>query len=1019
MALPFPIDDATLHTALEQHFHYPAFRPGQLDALHHILAQRDTLIVMPTGSGKSLIYQLAALLLPGTALVFSPLIALMKDQVDGLVERGIAATFINSSLDAPEQARRLAALARGEYKIVLIAPERLGSPAFREAIRRVPLNLLVVDEAHCVSQWGHDFRPDYLHIAAARRDFASTSPSLTTLALTATATRRVQNDVTQLLGMDPAQRLVAGFNRPNLFLQVVQTTEVEHKLEWVREFLATAEGAGIIYTGTRRETEEVAEFAREVCGADAPYYHGGLDASTRARVQDRFMAGDIPLVVATNAFGMGIDRPDVRFVIHYNLPGTVEAYYQEAGRAGRDGLPARAALLYSPKDVALQEFFIGSGSPTAGQLRALHEHLQRAPHTTLEAVERESGLRQVMARVALEQLQAAGVIIREPTAEYGALHFQVMELPDATLRRIAEAVATRHYNKRRLLAKMVGYAETNACRRRAILDYFGDTGSADAPLCCDNDLERVTAPAAGGEVRHAESDGEQAALLVLETVARLKFGVGKEKLALALKGSHSRQTAHLTGVPNFGKLAGRKVADIESLIQQLLDAGYLKQVGGDRPTLKLSARGEQAYRNRTAIAVNVAGIDRLANARAHAPREAGGTLQLTAQLLGQGRTPEQIAAERGLTPGTIYSHLAQLIAAGQVDVNRAVEPRLQQQIRDAIERVGSAQFLAPIKARLPDAIDYNVIRCVANAWRREHGETIPTPPPRAAPEASPDPLLAERLRAWRLARAHAEHLPAFVIFQDVTLSALAALKPRTPDELKQVPRLPHHIAERYGGDLLALIAAHVETAEPYEPGRVDRAQKSPESVAAFLARPHPRLLDGPWHAGWALDFHSRFDGDIQQRGIIGDLVFRYKYRGEKALAGELAQHWAELLRVHPELPAPDGIVAIPSSTAREFDPVSELAKALAARLAIPVLSGTLVKTRATRPQKELTALPQKQSNVAGAFALRGDVRGKRLILVDDLFDSGATLNEAARVLTRGGATSIVVLTLTKTIHSDL
>jgi ATP-dependent DNA helicase RecQ len=325
------MSEVDLHAALRAHFNFPAFRPGQAEAIQQVLDGRHTLVVMPTGSGKSLIYQLAALQLPGVTLVISPLIALMKDQVDSLTRRSIAATYINSTLTASDQTDRLRALSEGRCKIVLVAPERLRSRAFRDALGGIPISLLTVDEAHCLSQWGHDFRPDYLHIAEARDHFHA--PIV--LALTATATPRVQDDVIQMLGLEHAERIVTGFNRPNLTLEVFSTPDVKAKLNFLRDFLVQTEGGGIIYTGTRRDAEEVADFVREVARVEVAFYHGSLDAETRTRVQDAFMAGDLPIVVATNAFGMGIDRPDVRFVLHYAVPGTLEAYYQEAGRRTR------------------------------------------------------------------------------------------------------------------------------------------------------------------------------------------------------------------------------------------------------------------------------------------------------------------------------------------------------------------------------------------------------------------------------------------------------------------------------------------------------------------------------------------------------------------------------------------------------------------------------------------------------------------------------------------------------------
>ncbi|MCL4394547.1 MAG: RecQ family ATP-dependent DNA helicase [Chloroflexi bacterium] len=929
------------HDVLQRYFGFAAFRAGQEDALQQLIAGRDTLVVMPTGAGKSLIYQIAALLLPGTTLVFSPLVALMKDQVDSLARCGIAATYINSTLDPAEQNRRLCAFADSAYKIVLVAPERLRSATFRGALKRVELSLFVVDEAHCLSQWGHDFRPDYLHIAEARREF---KPPLT-LALTATATVRVQDEIVRLLGLTHAEKLVKGFNRPNIFFQVLPAPDAKTKYERVREFLLASEGAGIIYAGTRRDAEEVAEFAREVVHKNAQHYHAGLDRDARNALQDAFLSGDLPLIVATNAFGMGIDRPDVRFVLHHMLPGTLEAYYQEAGRAGRDGLPAQAALIYSPKDTALHETFIENNSPTARDLRAVHDFLRQHPRTDLYAIERATGMPQVKTRVAVDQLERARVLQCEAHDEFGVMRAQTATLSEAILREIASQVSVRRAHKRALLEKMVGYAETNACRRRTILDYFGDHGLAEAPLCCDNDIARACAKQT--LTRPAATDAERAALTVLATIASLKWGLGKEKLAMMLTGSRSQKVQAYARSPQFGKLAGWRGADVESLVTQLTSGDYLKQVGSDKPVLRLTPRGEHALKTHAAVQVDVRPPDPTAYQKTLVDRAAGGTIELTAQMHARGFSTERIASERGLTIGTIYSHLALLIAAGRTDVNSVVPDELRRQIRDAIEQTGSAQYLAPIKARLPDEVDYGIIRCVANAW----------------------------------------------IYERSSSSSDSSIRPPNAE-----------IAQSPDDTLVQSQAAHPQS--PTDP------------ITAFLSRVHPRPLQGPWRAGWALDFHSRFDGDAQNRSVIGELVFRYKYRGECALATELASHWARLLDRHGELPKPDAVIPVPPSIAREFDPVMTLARALAVELKISARLGVLVKTRTTMPQKEMTSLAQKQSNVAGAFSLRGDVRGKNIILVDDLYDSGATLNEAARVLARGGTASIVALTLTRTIHAD-
>ncbi|MBI3243790.1 MAG: RecQ family ATP-dependent DNA helicase [Chloroflexi bacterium] len=833
----------TPRDALHHYFAFPEFRPGQEAALEHALAGRDTLVVMPTGSGKSLIYQLAALILPGTALVISPLVALMKDQMDSLTRRGLPATFINSSLTTAEQAKRLRDIAGGKYKIILIAPERLRNRPFREALAKVHLSFLAVDEAHCISQWGHDFRPDYLHLAQARREL---NPPLT-LALTATATPRIQDDIIVKLGLPRAEKIITGFNRPNLTFEVFSAPSSAAKQRLLRDFLQTVEGAsneagGIIYVGTRREAEAVAAFIGDL-GLPVQHYHAGLDSDTRSQIQDSFLAGDLPFIVATNAFGMGIDRPDVRFVLHYSMPGTLEAYYQEAGRAGRDGLPARVVLFYSPRDAALHEFFIENDSPSALELRTVHNFLRSLPPlshpersetqskgatgeepgvrvttwdgdslarplvaASLSEIEQATQLPQVKTRVALEQLQAANAIRRAADEFFGQLRLEVLPLPDATLSAIAKQVAERREHKRYQLELMTHYAETGACRRQTLLRHFGDSGDAAAPACCDNCLSRAeTAEAA--PARPAQSQAERAALIVLDTIATLKWDVGKGKLAQVLKGDLKIESARpeYKANRNFGKFTALKLKEIESLISQLLESGYVKQVGGDRPTLKLTARGESALKAKAAIDVELRPVQAVEAQRQKAKTEAGGTVALSGQLLARGLSPEQIAAERGLTVGTVYSHLGALIAAGQVDVNAVVPADIQKQIRSVIETVGSVQQLSALKAHLPDTIDYGQIRCVVNAWLREHEPSAAAPTPQTSAASADGGGLFERLRAWRLEKARALKMPPYVIFWDQTLHAIVAARPKSLKELEAVRGVGQTKAEQYGEEVLSLI----------------------------------------------------------------------------------------------------------------------------------------------------------------------------------------------------------------------
>ncbi|MSP14227.1 MAG: ATP-dependent DNA helicase RecQ [Chloroflexi bacterium] len=603
--------DASVLATLQAQFGFDTFRPGQAAALDQALAGRDVLVVMPTGSGKSLIYQLAALFTPGTTLVISPLIALMKDQVDRLERKGIAATYINSSLPPAEQRRRLTALAEGVLKLVYIAPERLRSNAFHAALRRVQVGMLAVDEAHCISQWGHDFRPDYLLLGAAREALGNPP----TLALTATATPQVQDDIVRLLQLPQAARVVTGFNRPNLTFEVRYTAEPAAKLRAIEQILRETFGtpkhdAGIIYTGTRKDAEEVSGFIQGTLGLPCRYYHAGLDADTRSAVQEEFIYGELPLVVATNAFGMGVDRADLRFVIHFSLPGTLEAYYQEAGRAGRDGKSARCTILYAPQDRALQEWFIDNDAIDREDLQRLFNAVRQVAtnepaYLTAEEIAQSAGLSDVQARVGLSQLESAGAVRR--LGDVGPqMQLQVGQWNTATLEASLQAGELRREYRYRQLDAIVAYAEGDTCRRRVILRHFGDQGPVDAPSCCDNCLARERA--ATTVLRRAESQAEWAALVILEMARDLPFPVGRKRLASVLKGSHHHGLQGQERVMQhrfYAKLGALHLPEIEGLIDQLLQMGYLKLVGGQKPVVRLTPEAQYIVAGRGAIPLHL------------------------------------------------------------------------------------------------------------------------------------------------------------------------------------------------------------------------------------------------------------------------------------------------------------------------------------------------------------------------------------------------------------------------------
>ncbi|HYY95173.1 MAG TPA: RecQ family ATP-dependent DNA helicase [Pyrinomonadaceae bacterium] len=404
--------------ALRKFFGFEGFREGQREVVEAVLAGHDTVVVMPTGGGKSLCYQLPALMLEGVTIVVSPLIALMKDQVDALRARGLPATFINSSLDFEEQKERIAGMRRGDFKLVYVAPERFRSSHFVETLRRARISLFAVDEAHCISQWGHDFRPDYLRLRSFREQVGSPQ----TLALTATATPYVRADIIEQLNLADPRAFVSGFDRPNLSIGVVHTEREREKFARIRQLAAEYAGqSGIVYTSTRKSVEQITQKLKEA-RLSVVGYHAGMTDEERVRAQDEFMSGRAQLIVATNAFGMGIDKPDIRFVVHFHLPGSIEAYYQEIGRAGRDGGSSVCLLLFNYADKRTQDYFIEGSYPPPELIVKVYNALtgtglQRIELSTREIAAR-AGVRNEMAvQSALITLEKAGHIERGTGAE--------------------------------------------------------------------------------------------------------------------------------------------------------------------------------------------------------------------------------------------------------------------------------------------------------------------------------------------------------------------------------------------------------------------------------------------------------------------------------------------------------------------------------------------------------------------------------------------------------------------------
>ena len=541
-------------TSLREHFGFSDFREGQREVIAAILAGKDSVVVMPTGSGKSLCYQLPAMMFTGATIVVSPLIALMKDQVDALRARDLPATFINSSLGEREQWSRIDALRKGRFKLVYVAPERFRSSRFLEALKSINVSLFAVDEAHCISTWGHDFRPDYLRLKGVVEALHAAGHGAQTVALTATATPYVRSDIIQQLGLTRPETFVSGFDRPNLTIDVVHTEKEREKIARIKRLAKTHEGSGIIYAATRKAVEQVA-LELQGQGLSVSAYHAGMGDSARVKAQEDFMTGRTQMIVATNAFGMGIDKPDIRFVAHYQMPGSIEAYYQEIGRAGRDGLVSSCVLLFNYADKNTHDFFIEGSYPSVELVRDVYNALVSTGLKCIELsageIGKRAGLRNEMAvQSALYLLERAGHLQRiantgsggraanppwnvnpgnmrvggtRPGGASGALVSQALARQDSTtinarrrtrgivmldsvpvtkLRVTPGDVERRAALERRKLREIIEFCYSEYCYRAHILDYFGDRHHARQCGTCGNCVPHSAArtPLAGADI---------------------------------------------------------------------------------------------------------------------------------------------------------------------------------------------------------------------------------------------------------------------------------------------------------------------------------------------------------------------------------------------------------------------------------------------------------------------------------------------------------------------------------------
>jgi ATP-dependent DNA helicase RecQ len=508
-----------LRAALQENFGFDDFHPGQEDVVSRVLHGQDTLAILATGAGKSLTYQLPALLLEGTTVVVSPLIALMKDQLDMLRERGITdVVALNSTLSEDQELRARERIASGTLRIVYTTPEKLEDEAFLRLLKSIKVPLFVVDEAHCISQWGHDFRPAYLALGGVIAALGHP----TVLALTATATPSVREDILYQLGLEHVKPIVRGFDRPNLIYEARKADKEADKLRILSTLFTgddALEGTGIIYTATIKNALDVQRYLRTELGIPAAVYHSKLHKEDRTSVHNLFMDEAIRAVVATNAFGLGIDKPNIRFVLHYDLPGSLEAYTQEAGRAGRDGLDSRCILIYRMSDTRVQNYFLTGKYPDV-------EEVQRV-FGTIEVFGNQSGgvsmvdLRKILQlpltklKVILALLKKSGYIEHAGKSAYG-LTEAVRKHRDLILN-LANYDTKKSYDQSKL-AMMLQYAETVSCRRRFILNYFGEDFDRTNCGACDNCIAAL----ARGTDERAATGGFR----IADVVSHSKFGMG-------------------------------------------------------------------------------------------------------------------------------------------------------------------------------------------------------------------------------------------------------------------------------------------------------------------------------------------------------------------------------------------------------------------------------------------------------------------------------------------------------------
>ncbi len=741
-----------LLSALKAHFGFSEFQRGQRAVIDSVMAGEPTLAVMPTGAGKSLCYQLPAVALPGLTVVISPLISLMKDQVDALNERGVPAAYLNSSLNAERQREVTAALRRGDVKLLYVAPERFQREDFSQMMAELRPSLFAIDEAHCISQWGHDFRPDY---ALLGRYVAEIRPERL-LACTATATPFVRQDIIDTLRVPQAKVHVAGFLRPNLFLEAHLCGGEKEREQLLKTFLRDQqEGALILYASTRKSVERYAGICAAALGAEQVcYYHGGLSEQERSRQQERFMSGEARVVVATNAFGMGVDRGDVRAVVHVDLPRTVEAYYQEVGRAGRDRQPARCLLLYTLGDSMTHHHLIKQSYPTLEVFERVWARL-RAGGATADALEQEvRDLKSGEAGAALRHLRRVGVAYSDSWSSQwvaSAEWAHVTSVAQTPLR--LDEIDRDRERELSMHDEMLRFAQSAGCRHSHLLAYFGEDRPERCPegarcdRCGEGSLRRE-----GFEEGEVSEDELRVARKALSGVARAGGYYGGKKVVGMLVGveKEAGQT-FLRKLSTWGLLSHLGEAGCDELIKLLTAHGlcaldYSQTRDGQRTsykTLQITPAGYAVMQGR-------------------AP--------LSCRLRSRWVSAER-ARERGQLPPTL--------PASPPPGATTSAPRAR-------------SLLAPPAP------------AGGGGWREAAKEREGAS---KGGGAEPSGDLAGALRRYRTEKAREQQVPPYVVFSNEILEALVSRQPTTREDFLQLKGVGPHKWANFGQDIINIIAA--------------------------------------------------------------------------------------------------------------------------------------------------------------------------------------------------------------------